>query len=1064
MKRRSKRLDYKVLDTTGKKVEKLQIRNENLEKGLSDLSGRVSISTMDEKVREMTERLKIELQVSQQTIGEDIDDFLDENPIEQASSEELEISISNIEKLRTTYKTAHNKLKIQLGEDYANLKDEYENRLIQIKQYIISAKKYKTDERRRKDISTKEKKVDFCRFLLNEASSAIQAMRKEISIDWKRCSDEEIFIRNKDFHSDYIKMESISKMVKELIESSYEDEELRTKIEEIKHNYYKLSQEREKYINNIKKEVQNRDLMKQELFKNSQINIQLPKFSGYDSKLDIYSFKSEFLKLYEKSTPKRIMPDLLKNNLLEGSALTLVKEVNDITDIWKRLIEAYGDTKLLLRKKLSSIDNVQNLYRCRDPEKLANAISSVINIMKDLSKLACDHNLESRLYSGDAIHRIYRLLGENRITRWINSTCEKDSDDKTIWNDLIEFLEKELKVQQRKVLIQGKFEENARYEDSSKEIKVVKKSNSGSYVTEGNTDEIKCSFCNQTDHVLTNGPRSTKIVQYFACKKFVDMTPADRFKELRLKGLCVQCLFPGASQESGKHADGRCQRDFTCQNKSHEKFTVKKHVLVCQEHCDAKQNKDLLHQYRSRFIDRQPNIPSYSKNIKLSFHLCSYPVKGSSTIEDDVEEKAIYILQTIEVGNVNYSLFYDTGCSEMVSRLKAIKSIGSRATKLSDGPINLAGVGNSQVVSKHGIYQVKLPLANGKDARLSGICIDNITNKFPIYPLKEVERDIKIHYEKSNGKVQLPTVPHSVGGETDFMIGAKYLRYHPEVIFQLPSGLTIYKSCFRNPDGSRGVIGGPHKVFSRIEESLHHHHNLKTFLSNQYQLYKDGLKVNLEIDVFHTRSMEMFQAAENAGSEITYRCQKCRNCKECQHHEGLEMVSLKEEVEQDFIEKSVTVDVKNKVTTASLPLLYDPAIKLSWNKEIALKVYQQQLRKLEKIPSDKLEILQSEAKLQRLGYVSYVADLTESQQKLLKESPIQNFIPWRVVWKPNSVSTPCRVVFDASQPTKSGYSLNSILAKGTNTLNKYSRSLYVGHPTKLLFTQTSRKCTTHCNW
>ena len=51
------------------------------------------------------------------------------------------------------------------------------------------------------------------------------------------------------------------------------------------------------------------------------------------------------------------------------------------------------------------------------------------------------------------------------------------------------------------------------------------------------------------------------------------------------------------------------------------------------------------------------------------------------------------------------------------------------------------------------------------------------------------------------------------------MIGIKYLRYYPEKIFQLPSGLSIYKSWFKNPDGSRGVISGPHEVFTRIEST-----------------------------------------------------------------------------------------------------------------------------------------------------------------------------------------------------------------------------------------------------
>ena len=55
---------------------------------------------------------------------------------------------------------------------------------------------------------------------------------------------------------------------------------------------------------------------------------------------------------------------------------------------------------------------------------------------------------------------------------------------------------------------------------------------------------------------------------------------------------------------------------------------------------------------------------------------------------------------------------------------------------------------------------------------------------------------------------------------------------------------------------------------------------------------------------------------------------------------------------------------------------------------------------------------------------------------MLRRSEIQNFIPWRPVWNGNSISTPCRPVFDASQPTAYGWSLNDILAKGKNNINK----------------------------
>ena len=80
-------------------------------------------------------------------------------------------------------------------------------------------------------------------------------------------------------------------------------------------------------------------------------------------------------------------------------------------------------------------------------------------------------------------------------------------------------------------------------------------------------------------------------------------------------------------------------------------------------------------------------------------------------------------------------------------------------------------------------------------------------------------------------------------------------------------------------------------------------------------------------------------------SEITYRCNKCRSCKICKELATDEIMSIKEEVEQDVINNSVEVDVANQRTTASLPLMNNSSINLAHNKEPAVKVYNQQIKK-----------------------------------------------------------------------------------------------------------------------
>lgn len=83
------------------------------------------------------------------------------------------------------------------------------------------------------------------------------------------------------------------------------------------------------------------------------------------------------------------------------------------------------------------------------------------------------------------------------------------------------------------------------------------------------------------------------------------MSPAERFSVLRSKGLCFQCLLPGAKMNRGKHKEGHCQRDFIYKHPSHDKYPRKKHIFVCEEHKDNEENQDVLNIYKTRCILRR---------------------------------------------------------------------------------------------------------------------------------------------------------------------------------------------------------------------------------------------------------------------------------------------------------------------------------------------------------------------------------------------------------------------------------------------------------------------------
>ena len=180
-----------------------------------------------------------------------------------------------------------------------------------------------------------------------------------------------------------------------------------------------------------------------------------------------------------------------------------------------------------------------------------------------------------------------------------------------------------------------------------------------------------------------------------------------------------------------------------------------------------------------------------------------------------------------------------------------------------------------------------------------------------------------------------------------------------------------------------------------------------------------------------------FLAVENTGTEADYRCVACRNCAKCRDSELNEKVSLHQEVEQALLEKSLSYDPVNKVVVATLPFTEDPATALKPNRHIAERVFASQEKMVRKHPEMRADIIKSHDKLRDKGFVIALSDLSEEDSAAFHIIPGDGYyIPWQIVYKETSLSTPIRMVFNASSVTGTGKSLNSILAKGDNNLAK----------------------------
>ena len=285
-------------------------------------------------------------------------------------------------------------------------------------------------------------------------------------------------------------------------------------------------------------EIEKRDLTEEKMKNASILGIKLPKFKGYESQMDYYTFKSEFEKLIMPRVKATLLPEYLKNNFLDGQALQLVKEIDALDDIWERLKMSYGSVEILLNKQLEELEKGTPLYKIKSEEKLIQSILKLKNSMLQLKALAKRHGIEKNLFHSSNLARVYNMMGKKWQLDITKKFLDSDKTDEEKWNEIIEFLEKEMKIKEQMLL----FEKS--YAKSEEKTKGFWPSDSKSYVATPHLRK-KCVICEKSDHVPTVTKKGYTVVNYFACEKFVKMSPQERFEELKRKKLCCQCLTPG---------------------------------------------------------------------------------------------------------------------------------------------------------------------------------------------------------------------------------------------------------------------------------------------------------------------------------------------------------------------------------------------------------------------------------------------------------------------------------------------------------------------------------------
>ena len=348
-------------------------------------------------------------------------------------------------------------------------------------------------------------------------------------------------------------------------------------------------------------------------------------------------------------------------------------------------------------------------------------------------------------------------------------------------------------------------------------------------------------------------------------------------------------------------------------------------------------------------------------------------------------ELKVCLLQLMEVkagcdGQSSINIMWDTGSKGSMITFAKAREMGLSGSCIK---IRIIKVGASKEVINSQMYKVPITDKYGNTEFFYAVGIEKISTKIESNDVSSVARLLGVHEED----VRRPE------GEIEMLIGLEYLGFHPERVKAVDHLLLL-----ENKFGT--CLGGTHPL-----------------LQEKTQLLLQDVQVS-HVNV----KLEDFFDAENMGVSCIPKCGSCR-CGSCPI--GGKQYSLQEERELAMIDKGLTLI--NNVWQAAYPWKKDP-VSLPNNFVAAsamLRSTEKRLAKNEELASKYCEQISD---MEERGVAK---KLTDSDKKY--KGPVY-YISHHEVIKPDSMSTPCRIVFNSSAKFMNA-TLNNYWVKGPDLIN-----------------------------
>ena len=780
---------------------------------------------------------------------------------------------------------------------------------------------------------------------------------------------------------------------------------------------------------------------------------------------------------------------------LKGNAkLTIGEHHISLESALKQLEDNFGCPRLIVEKYSKDYDkalgNIRSWGKHGTKERV-DAINKSLDFIRNLQNLASDHpsHLKSEIYSKQTLLLLTKGM-PHEYTKKLNENCSH-TDPYEDWITTVFDILEECKNSNLSALSTGIGAAKLMKEDHPSGSKANQLSYKGHDCSKSNQCRDRWDFlgCINLYKVTQVSDRETFLRERRACFK-CGRSP------FSVKGgrrhICSWMNGKMAARCTGKHSGGgRCYRaaamcsehadnatdDLRDWLQTHRiKFSVNMILLNY-----GSELKDTFYETMKSKVLQQDSLATKSRQVTKSreslqsgeaslmmdddelFEFFTHDMRklqSNAKVMKIPQGEPVFIFCVIQGLTSPVMTFIDSGANCWLSQ-EGIPEKEFISVKLSDGPIPLS-VASGMTTYASAEYASLLPLANGNYQSVRGLTLKRVTGDMPKLNLIPAYEHIKSECA-SNRRIQNLKVPSVVGGNIQMILGIKYQAIYPEVLHTFPSGLTVFESKLRPAEqGALACIGGPVSCIESLCGTIGTSSTL-SYMANLTMNLDQHLKLDLfpssllgettmeDEDLLATCSLcgshlvqselEKFMKLQDTGLDTTFRCPSCRNCKSCLKGPGEELLSMREEFQQNIIEESVTIDENLGQAVARLAFLSDPSENIVNNEHIAVRRLNNVCSKYGKSPEVASKISKGFQKLVDKGHILLYDDLSAEDKKLVDSEPIY-VIPWDVGFKSDSLSTPARPVFDASSKTSGGGSLNDNLCKGrTDLVNLFSMVL-----------------------